>query len=83
MQLKETDDQIKDAMKKFDRSIELLGHQSKQPTVHEMDKETLFCLSSTPRLRRLSPQKKAILRKSIEDMFFQMEYGNSLSDFAT
>ena len=79
LQLKETDDQINQAMQRFDRSIELLQQQSKQPDVHGMDEESLFCLSLAPRLRRLDPQKKAIARNSIEILFFNIEYGNSVA----
>jgi hypothetical protein len=75
--IKDTDDQIKEAMKRFDKSLELLGQQNKQPAAHEMDEESLFCLSLAPRLRRLIPQKKAMVRNSIENIFFQIEYGNS------
>ena len=77
IQLKDTEDQIKEAMKRFDKSLELLGQQNKQHAAHEMDEESLFCLSLAPRLRRLSPQKKAMVRNSIENIFFQIEYGNS------
>ena len=79
MQLKETYDPINQAVQRFDRSIELLQQQSKQPDVHEMDEESLFCLSLAPRLRRLDPQKKAIARNSIENLFFSIEYGNSVA----
>jgi hypothetical protein len=69
-------------MRIFDKSLELFGQQNKQPAAHGMDKESLFCLSLASRLRRQSPQKKAMVRNSIENIFFQIEYGNSLTDIS-
>ena len=43
MELKEADEQIKQAMKRSDKSIELLAQQNQQPAVNEMDEEFLFC----------------------------------------
>ena len=68
-QLPETEEQIKLAMKRFDKSIGLLVQQNQQPAVNQMDEESLICLSLASRLRQFSPQKLNMLtqwhRKSV------------------
>ena len=38
-----------------------------------MDEKTLFCLSLAPRLKQMDAQKKALVRNSIENLFFSTE----------
>ena len=74
-QLQKTDDQIKHAMERLDKSLKSMRQQSATPTP-EMDEESLYCMSLAPTMRRLDPQKKAVIRNSIKRVFCEVEYGN-------
>ncbi|CAB4010234.1 uncharacterized protein LOC110244672 [Paramuricea clavata] len=72
VQLKQTDEQIKQTMAKLDKSLTYLENSRKENSIptKEMDEESLYCLSLAPRMRRLDARKKALIRSSIEKAFF-------------
>ncbi|CAB4038117.1 PREDICTED: uncharacterized protein LOC107358483 [Paramuricea clavata] len=78
VQLKQTDEQIKQTMAKLDKSLTYLENSQKENSIptKKMDEESLYCLSLAPRMRRLDARKKALIRSSIEKAFFEVEYGN-------
>ena len=88
MQLKKTDEQIKEAMSKLDKSLKCLEQSQKDKPNVENNEDYFYCLSLAPRLRRLDGKKKALIRNLIEKAFMEVEYGgfsnpNYLNSFPT
>ena len=58
--------------------IKELAGSKKEPTPEqEKDAEDLFCLSIVPTLKRLPPKKRQLAKLKIQQLLFDLEFGDS------